>query len=428
MRSWGKTTVARRRVFYIPGYDPNPPRRYRELYRTESRQQAEWSGYRIEQKSDKADTGWRVRAEIDGSQVQSKFDVLIWHDLVQGSMKAGIPGTYLALLRTAWIYLSTGTFRRLTWLARGPVLAALYPIMMLLGQLFVALAAAGTVGSVAAVLTHRTGFALSSFLGLSPDVGGVVWALVGAAVFWVLFLPLMVSILRWFKSKDDKTFAYYLMQDYAFTAKARGAYPREIEARLHEFRHRIEAALREDIDEVLIVGHSSGAQLAVSVVADILRTKRYNGNGPALSLMTLGQVIPMVSFLPDARRLRSDLRLLSTAQEIAWLDVSAPGDGCSFALSDPVSVSGVAPERGQQWPLIISAAFSNTMSLEMHKRLKRKYFRLHFQYLCAFDRPGDYDYFKITAGPLTLAARFRGRKASASRIDVPASRFTSTVT
>ena len=198
------------------------------------------------------------------------------------------------------------------------------------------------------------------------------------------------------------------MQDYAFTAKARGAYPREIEARLHEFRHRIEAALREDIDEVLIVGHSSGAQLAVSVVADILRTKRYNGNGPALSLMTLGQVIPMVSFLPDARRLRSDLRLLSTAQEIAWLDVSAPGDGCSFALSDPVSVSGVAPERGQQWPLIISAAFSNTMSLEMQKRLKRKYFRLHFQYLCAFDRPGDYDYFKITASPLTLAARFRG--------------------
>ena len=428
MRSWGKTTVARRRVFYIPGYDPNPPRRYRELYRTESRQQADWSGYRIEQKSDKADTGWRVRAEIDGKQVQSKFDVLVWHDLVQGSMTASIPGTYLALLRTAWIYLSTGTFRRLTWLARGPVLAALYPIAMLLGQLLVALVAAGAVGSIAAVLTHRTGFALGSFLGLSPDVGGVVWALVGAAVFWVLFLPLMVSILRWFKSKDHKTFAYYLMQDYAFTAGSRGAYPREIEARLHEFRHRIEAALRENIDEVLIVGHSSGAQLAVSVVADILRTKRYHGTGPSLSLMTLGQVIPMVSFLPDARRLRSDLRLLSTAQEITWLDVSAPGDGCSFALSDPVSVSGVAPARGQQWPLIISAAFSNTLSPEMQKQLKRKYFRLHFQYLCAFDRPGDYDYFKITAGPLTLGARFRGRKASVSRIDVPASRFTSTVT
>ena len=46
----GKTHVARRRVFYIPGYDPYPPRRYRELYRTESRSQAKISGFRISQK------------------------------------------------------------------------------------------------------------------------------------------------------------------------------------------------------------------------------------------------------------------------------------------------------------------------------------------------------------------------------------------
>ena len=33
-------TVARRRVFYIPGYDPFHPRRYRELYRREGAEQA----------------------------------------------------------------------------------------------------------------------------------------------------------------------------------------------------------------------------------------------------------------------------------------------------------------------------------------------------------------------------------------------------
>jgi hypothetical protein len=41
--------------------------------------------------------------------------------------------------------------------------------------------------------------------------------------------------------------------------------------------------------------------------------------------------------------------------------------------------------------------------------LKRQYFRLHFQYMCAFDRPGSYDYFRITAGPQTLADRYAGR-------------------
>jgi hypothetical protein len=283
------------------------------------------------------------------------------------------------------------------------------------------------VAGAAVWLTLTGAGALSDALGLKVALGTWIWALVGAVVFWALFLPLTVAALRWFKSKDDKTFAHYLMLDYAYTASRWGAYPDEIEARLHEFRHRIEAALREDIDEVLVVGHSSGAQMAVSIVADIVRLRSVAETGPKLSLLTLGQVIPMVSFLPNAKRLRRDLRHLSTSQEITWLDVSAPGDGCCFALSDPVAVSGVAPERGQQWPLIISAAFSQTLKPATLAAMKWRFFRLHFQYLCAFDKPGDYDYFQITAGPMTLGSRFRGRRPSVSRIDVVASRFTSTV-
>ncbi len=423
-----KSQVSRRRVFYIPGYDPHPPRRYRELYRSESQKQAAISDYRIEQKSDPRDTGWRTRAEVDGARTLTKFDVLVWHDLVRGSMRAGIAGTYYALIRTAWIYLSTGTFRRLSWLAKGPVIAALYPIVMLLGQLLLALAVASGLSGLAVAAMYWLGGIALDWIDRDVQVGSWVWGLAGGAVFWGLFLPMLLGTLRWFKSKDDRTFAYYLMQDYAFSASKRGAYPDEIEARLHEFRHRIEAALRENIDEVLIVGHSSGAQMAVSIVADIVRLQRVSETGPNLSLLTLGQVIPMMSFLPDAKRIRRDLRLLSTCQEITWVDVTAPSDGCCFALTDPVSVSGVAPSKGQQWPLILSAAFSQTLSSEWKARLKWRFFRLHFQYICAFDRPGDYDYFKITAGPQTLGARFRGRRTSPSRIDVVASRFTSTVT
>jgi hypothetical protein len=132
----------------------------------------------------------------------------------------------------------------------------------------------------------------------------------------------------------------------------------------------------------------------------------------------------MISFLPEAKQLRADLRLLSEQKHLAWVDVSAPGDGCSFALADPVAVSGVARE-GKPWPLVISAAFTRTLAPETMKRLKRRYFRLHFQYLCAFDRPADYDYFRITAGPLTLAARYRGRAPSKSRIDVAVSPYRS---
>ena len=159
-------------------------------------------------------------------------------------------------------------------------------------------------------------------------------------------------------------------------------------------------------------------------MAWLIRAGRVPSDGPALGLLTLGQVVPMLSFLPRAARLRGDLRFLSTRDELAWIDISAPGDGCSFALCDPVTVSGVAPEA-KRWPLVISAAFSQTLSPERWKALRWRFFRLHFQYLCAFDRPGDYDYFRVTAGPQTLAARYDGRPASKSRIEVAVSKYTS---
>jgi len=215
------------------------------------------------------------------------------------------------------------------------------------------------------------------------------------------------------------------MHDYAFSARWLGANPPELEVRMAEFRATIARALQDPVDEVLVVGHSSGAHLAVSILADMIRAGEVPKDGPALAFLSLGQVVPMVSFLPDAERLRADLHYLSQREELTWVDVTAPGDGCAFALCDPVAVSGVAPEAGKRWPLVLSAAFTQTLSPERWKALRWRFFRLHFQYLCAFDRPGDYDYFRITAGPRTLARRFEGRAPSKSRIDVPASKYTS---
>jgi hypothetical protein len=387
--------VFRRHVLYIPGYDPFPPRRYRELYRTEGAAQATISGYRLAIQPRAGETyGWRVAAEIEGRAVEAEVEVLVWSDLVKGSMGRGIAGTYAQLARTAWLYLSSGALIRLIRLRKGPMIAALYPAVALVAQALAAVLVAGLV------------------LGLGA---GLPWAL-----GWLLALVAGWAVLEGFRRIDHRLFVYYLMHDYAFTTVAGGAYPAVLEARLAEFRARVRGALATGADEVLVVGHSSGVHLGVSVLADLIREGV--PDGPALGFLSLGQAVPMVSYLPGAARLRGDLAYLSTRQELTWVDVTAPGDGCSFALCDPVAVSGVAPE-GQHWPLILSAAFTQTLSPETWQALKRRYFRLHFQYLCAFDRPGDYDYFRLTAGPLTLAERFRGRKPSASRITAPLSPF-----
>jgi hypothetical protein len=392
--------VRKRRVFYIPGYDPFHPRRYRELYRKEAAAQAQISGYEIglTPKPQGERYGWHVDACIEGAQVETDFEVLVWSDLVRDSMNQGILATYWQLARTAWVYITSGALWRLMRLRKGPVIAALYPVGALILQLLAAL---------------LVSMVLGAWLGAVHPAAS--W--IGLVVIW--------PILAWFQKIDKKVFAYYLMHDYAYSSHLNGANPPLLDARLTDFRSAVSDALLSDADEVLLVGHSSGAHLAVHVLADMARNNELPENAAKLNFLSLGQVVPMMSFLPNAQKLRADLKLLSEQSRIFWLDVTAPGDGCAFALCDPVAVSGVAGE-GKKWPLVISAAFTQTLSPERWKELRWRFFRLHFQYLCAFDAPGDYDYFRITAGPMTLSQRYFGRSPSKSRIEKAVSGYTST--
>ena len=417
MSSQPGSGVRRRRVFYIPGYDPFHPRRYRELYRKEGAAQATVSGYalNLSPKQGASRFGWRVTGRMEGAETEADIDVLVWSDIVRDSMERGIAGTYLQLLRTAWTYIASGALFRLMRLRKGPVIAALYPVGMLVLQLILALLAGHVVGWGLVWITQFLPFGAE---GEGADVGSMTATL----AYWAGFVPTAWALLNWFKAKDNRLFAYYLMHDYAYSARYKGANPPELEARIADFVDIIAEALGEEVDEVLVVGHSSGAHLGVTILADLIREGRVPKDGPAFSFISLGQVVPMVSFLPGASRLRADLQYLSTREELTWVDVTAPGDGCAFALCDPVAVSGVATEA-QRWPLILSAAFTQTLSPARWKELRWRFFRLHFQYLCAFDRPGDYDYFRITAGPLTLAGRYAGRAPSPSRITRAASGY-----
>lgn len=395
--------VRRRRVFYIPGFDPYPPRRYREFYRKEGADQARYSGYRIKLRG-VGPAAWEVDAMVEDQDVSARVDVLVWSDIVNASMDQGIFATYLQMCRTAWIYIGSGALFRLMRLRRGPVIAALYPVAFLLLQLI-----------LAAVLVGLIGFIGNELLPQRISWVGYVFGVIAG-----------VMLLRAGRRLDNRILAYYLMHDYAFSAELHGAYPPALESRLRQFEDQIAEAMADHAtDEVLIVGHSSGAYLGVSVLADMLRDGRLAESQAAVGFLSLGQVVPMVSFLPKADRLRRDLHDLSQTDTLAWVDITALGDGCAFALCDPVAVSGVAPTEGQRWPLVISAAFSRTLGADQWKRLRRAWFRLHFQYLYALPHAEDYDYFRVTAGPLTLGARYAERQPSPSTIRKSISRYRS---
>ena len=377
--------VTRRLIFYVPGFDPFPLRRYRELYRKEAKRQAALAGYQISQLPPDPALGadWGVDSVFEDQRTFAAFIVLGWSDLVKHAMSAGILRTYVALFQTLWIYLYSRAFFDLIQMRKGPVIAALHPVVMLLSQLLIALFTAWLVS-----------LNFSSFW-LSVPFASVIF----------------IAILRGFKALDRIFFAYYLMQDFAFSAQLRGAYPAPLQQRINAFSARIEKALKENWDEILVVGHSSGAHIAISALAQIERSAAFDQAPATVGFLSLGQVIPMVAFLPNAGQLRRDLYDISLSTAIYWVDITAPGDGCSFSLCDPVAVSAL-PLAAQTGPLVLSAAFSQALSPRRWRRLRWRFFKLHFQYLCAFDETHHYDYFAITAGPITLRKRFCNRKPS----------------
>ena len=374
-------SVKTRRVFYIPGFDPFPSRRYRELFRTEGKAQAQISGYDLSMKAD--GPGWRTTYQNRGDDhsVITQFRVLSWSDVVKSQMHGGPFRLLGKLCRTAWIYARSGAYRRLWSLRRGPVLSVVYPVFGFLIQLM-----------IIAALSAVAGYAASSVIGMSG------WAV--SLIAWPLWRACV--------QLDRRLYIHYLLHDFAASAEHEGAVSPKMAARIDEFRTQIEEALLSDVDEVLIVGHSSGAHIAALTLAPFAQ----NETGK-LGFVSLGHVFPMLGLLRRADALRTAVRQLGQGN-IPWVDVSSLADGCAFALCHPVSV--ITSCKDTKWPLVFSAAFGKSVSPKRLAAMRWRFFRKHFQYLCAFDRPEYFDYFALTCGSRSLWDRYQSRAPSKSVI------------
>ena len=95
--------VRRRRVFYIPGYDPFRRAATASFTAREGAEQAAISGYELAvgRGPGQAKDAWRVKARIDRREVLSDVEVLVWSDLVRGLDGPEHPAPMCSLLRTA---------------------------------------------------------------------------------------------------------------------------------------------------------------------------------------------------------------------------------------------------------------------------------------------------------------------------------------
>jgi hypothetical protein len=141
------------------------------------------------------------------------------------------------------------------------------------------------------------------------------------------------------------------MHDYAFSARF-GATPQSLRCVLRDFGDQIAAALNTQVDEVLVAGHSR--ILRISILLTLSGDGRVPTGGRQNRVLVAKAGKPMVSPRPRGDWPRRISCVPCATRQAVTYYVTAPGDGCCFALCDPVAVSGVTPP-GKQWLLIMSA-------------------------------------------------------------------------
>ncbi|MEO1291500.1 MAG: hypothetical protein AAFV62_01500 [Pseudomonadota bacterium] len=407
--------VERRAVFYVPGFDPRGARRYRALYASEGRKQTSISGGSIRVSAPKAEdhklsfqieAAWGEPAsnhEGEATQhgpplVMTDYTVLRWDDLVTKRMQAPL---WRRIARGVWVYarqIAKGAVPGMLRLAKTPAIATLFPLIVVLVYLAVATA---------------IGFGTPSLFGQLFGGSYLAWLPAGLALG-----AIYLAFTRWL---DRYTYAYYLLDFYSMMVSyAEGKEP-ALEQRLEVFADIVtDAVLSERYDEIVVVGHSGGSFLAAGVLARVIATDPLFGQPEKgrhltrLALLTLGQTMSAHGQIAGSERQWREFASIARTPQLMWLDVSSKADGASYALCDPLAhyQDTLPSEERLSGPLVLSARFGETMGKAKFKRLRRRFFRLHFQYLYAFESPDDYDYFAITAGPVPLAERYRQRPSN----------------
>lgn len=381
--------VARRCVLYVSGFDPKGASHYHGLLAEQGKQQSQRDGWDLEvgprKRLSNANSVWPVQSCVNGQAVYTHYEFLCWDDIVRAHWTRSTLQLWWQIVATTWFNLRCGALWRMYGLSWPPVLALTLPFLLVL------------------LLTVGTPLAGLWSAWVVQDWGGVWWlaALTGlsaAGSVWMLG-----------KQLEARYSMYWMMRSYAFNALQAQKKTPQLEQRLQAHASTlVDKVLNGFYDEVLLVGHSSGATMAASILGKALGTNpEIAQQKTTLSFLTLGQWVPALGTLPAASSFRSELESIARSTGVSWLDFSAPSDGCCFALQDPFKACGVAFEKEGVELKVLNPKFADMFAPDLYRKLKKDKFNLHFQYLKASHNRVDYDYFLIVAGRCTLASRYQ---------------------
>lgn len=379
-------TIQHRHVFYLSGFDPRGASFYHRLFKEEANKQSSINHIQLKigarKKHSQFSQQWIIEAQDQAQQVTTHYEFLCWDDIIRQHWVKSFWGIFIDFVSVSWIYITTGTLKRVANASRTPAITGLYPAIYI-------------------ALSGLLAISLGSVCILFFSAYHLVW------LGWLMGLTLTVGLLYGAKIIGDRINVFWLLRIYAFTARwAAGDIP-SIDKRIDYFADKVFKTLQEkQQDEVIIISHSVGTMLAVAIAARVTQKIDRLSLKTQLNLVTLGECIPLLSLLPNAQAIREDLAYLSITKTIYWVDYTSPADGACFPLVDPVSIS-LSPQHIKNSPLLLSPRFYTLYTDEHYQKIRRSFYKLHFLYLMSHDKVGHYDFFALVTGKKSLKERFR---------------------
>ena len=396
-----------RHIIYVQGYDPRGLAQYYRMFRTELRK---FSGLynvcatlgRPRETCGGEIASWKIETKADGWHARTDYDFLRFEDFIQRDLAQPVWHTVLLAVRIYWQLVFAGTIARF-WRASWRFATFItYPHLLLLLE---------------AIVSGGIAYSFAKALGAIgvPDLVGI------AAT-----LPAFVAVLgATLKYTESRTYLLYVLSDTIWTWQFSHRARPEWDCRLDRFAQHLVKTVRESAaDEIVIVGHSSGSFLATDILARALRLDPDLGRyGPRIGLLTIGGNFPIIGFHAASQPFRDDLRMLAAEPSIDWIDCQSRKDVMNFFAFDPIEGHGIDVGAARCNPRIVPVRFRDIILRKHYNAFRWKFFRVHFQFVMANERPNAYDFFMIVCGPVPLAARMAVPEAALAAVTAePAAR------
>jgi hypothetical protein len=388
--------VQHRHIIYVQGYDPRGLAQYYRMFRTELRKfgrlyQLSATISRPQSATDGETASWTIETKGDDWQTQTSYDFLRWEDLIQRDLAAPIWHTVFQAMWIYWRLVFGGTLARF-WCAHWRFATFIsYPHFMLFNEALWSLGIAFAFGKGLETLG-------------APNPLSIV---VAAGVFVATLGALL-------KYTENRTYLLYLLSDTIWTWQFSHRQRPEWDERIDRFaQHLVNVARSSEAEEIVIVGHSSGSFLGVEILARALKLDPEIGrHGPRVVLLTIGGNFPIVGFHAVSQDFRDHLRLLAIEPSVDWIDCQSRKDVMNFFPFDPIAGHGIDVGTLRRNPTIVPVRFREIIQPEHYNLFRWKFFRVHFQFVMANERPHAYDFFMIVCGPVPLRERMARPEAA----------------